>query len=284
MFDEDAVQSLPKDLLLNWDVIKQRLIIPAFIQMFLPSGTDAKSMNEEEAMNLLPELYCKLLELISSVKEISLSFGKHTQIRLRTSDNMNLIAGLLPSKKDITDFIKSIKEGSLSLFSKEECKILMVGLDSSGKTTMLYKLKLGEVVTTIPTIGFNVETIEHRSPTNLQITTWDVGGQDRIRPLWRHYYEGINAVVYVVDSNDRERLTEAKNEMSKVLGEVAADLPLIVICNKQDLPNAMSFYEIKNGLDLYSVGSRPCEALACCAVTGDGLYEMLDWIASNRKK
>ena len=63
----------------------------------------------------------------------------------------------------------------------------MVGLDAAGKTTILYKLKLGETTTTIPTIGFNVETVTYR---NINFTVWDVGGQQVIRPLWHHYYPG----------------------------------------------------------------------------------------------
>merc|ERR1711892_782152 len=88
------------------------------------------------------------------------------------------------------------------LFGKKDMRILMVGLDSAGKTTILYKLKLGEIVTTIPTIGFNVETVEYK---NIGFTVWDVGGQDKIRPLWRHYFQNTQAVIFVVDSNDRER-------------------------------------------------------------------------------
>merc|ERR1712146_711294 len=76
------------------------------------------------------------------------------------------------------------------MFGKKEMRILMVGLDGAGKTTILYKLKLGEVVTTIPTIGFNVETLEFK---NLNFTVWDVGGQDKIRPLWRYYYHEAQA-------------------------------------------------------------------------------------------
>ena len=76
---------------------------------------------------------------------------------------------------------------------KKPMRILMVGLDAAGKTTILYKLKLGEVVTTIPTIGFNVETVEYKS---ISFTVWDVGGQDRIRPLWRHYYQNTQGSHY----------------------------------------------------------------------------------------
>merc|ERR1712195_452377 len=80
------------------------------------------------------------------------------------------------------------------LVGKKDCRILMVGLDAAGKTTILYKLKLGEVVTTIPTIGFNVETVEYK---NIAFTVWDVGGQDKIRPLWRHYYTNTEGIIFV---------------------------------------------------------------------------------------
>merc|ERR1712194_61240 len=102
------------------------------------------------------------------------------------------------------------------MIGKTEMRILMVGLDAAGKTTILYKLKLGEVVTTIPTIGFNVETVEYK---NLSFTVWDVVGQDKIRPLWRHYYQGTNGLIYVVDSNDRDRVEDAREELTKMLNE-----------------------------------------------------------------
>uniref|UniRef100_A0AAY4EW11 ADP-ribosylation factor n=1 Tax=Denticeps clupeoides TaxID=299321 RepID=A0AAY4EW11_9TELE len=95
------------------------------------------------------------------------------------------------------------------LFGKKQMRILMVGLDAAGKTTILYKLKLGEIVTTIPTIGFNVETVEYK---NICFTVWDVGGQDKIRPLWRHYFQNTQGLIFVVDSNDRERVAESAEE------------------------------------------------------------------------
>ncbi len=91
---------------------------------------------------------------------------------------------------------------------------LIVGLDAAGKTTILYKLKLGEIVTTIPTIGFNVETVEYK---NISFTVWDVGGQDKIRPLWRHYFQNTQGLIFVVDSNDRERVGEAREELTKMV-------------------------------------------------------------------
>ena len=101
-------------------------------------------------------------------------------------------------------------------WTKLDARLCMVGLDAAGKTTILYKLKLGEVVTTIPTIGFNVEAIEYG---NLTLTVWDIGGQDKIRPLWRHYYSDTQGVIFVVDSNDRDRLSQAKDELHGLLDQ-----------------------------------------------------------------
>ncbi|KAK5884595.1 hypothetical protein CesoFtcFv8_018398 [Champsocephalus esox] len=168
------------------------------------------------------------------------------------------------------------------MFGSKEMRILMVGLDAAGKTTVLYKLKLGEVVTTIPTIGFNVETVEYK---NINFTVWDVGGQDKIRPLWRHYFQNTQAVVFVVDSNDRERIGEAKEELMRMLAEdELADAKLLVFANKQDLPNAMNAAEITDKLALHTLCNRNWYIQATCATTGDGIYEGLNWLAMTIKK
>merc|ERR1712218_618758 len=160
---------------------------------------------------------------------------------------------------------------------KHEMRILMVGLDAAGKTTILYILKLGEVVTTIPTIGFNVETVEYK---NLNFTVWYVGGQDRIRPLWRHYYQGTNGLLYVVDSNDRDRSEDAREELTKMLNEdEMRDAVLLVFANKQDLPNAMTAAEVTEKLGLHNLRHRQWYIQSACATTGDGLYEGLDWLS-----
>jgi len=171
------------------------------------------------------------------------------------------------------------------MFSKKEMRILMVGLDAAGKTTILYKLKLGEVVTTIPTIGFNVETVEYK---NISFTVWDVGGQDKIRPLWRHYYQNTQGIIFVVDSNDQDRLdndnnseTSAKEELHRMLAEdELRDAVLLVFANKQDLPNALSVQKITEKLNLNNVKNRAWYIQATCATTGDGIYEGLDWLSN----
>merc|ERR1712227_146033 len=167
------------------------------------------------------------------------------------------------------------------LFAKKEMRILMVGLDAAGKTTILYKLKLGEIVTTIPTIGFNVETVEYK---NISFTVWDVGGQDKIRPLWRHYYQNTQGLIFVVDSNDKERGSEAREELNRMLNEdELRDAVLLVFANKQDLPNAMNAAEVTEKLGLHSLRNRNWYIQATCATSGDGLYEGLDWLSNQLK-
>lgn len=168
------------------------------------------------------------------------------------------------------------------LWGKKEMRILMVGLDAAGKTTILYKLKLGEIVTTIPTIGFNVETVEYK---NIQFTVWDVGGQDKIRPLWRHYFQNTQGIIFVVDSNDRDRVDEARSELQRMLNEdELRDAILLVFANKQDLPNAMNAAEITDKLGLHSLRQRAWFIQSTCATSGDGLYEGLEWLASTLRK
>ncbi|MBA0741455.1 hypothetical protein Gogos_014608 [Gossypium gossypioides] len=165
------------------------------------------------------------------------------------------------------------------LFAKKEMRILMVGLDAAGKTTILYKLKLGEIVTTIPTIGFNVETVEYK---NISFTVWDVGGQDKIRPLWRHYFQNTQGLIFVVDSNDRDRVVEARDELHRMLNEdELRDAVLLVFANKQDLPNAMNAAEITDKLGLHSLRQRHWYIQSTCATSGEGLYEGLDWLSNN---
>eukprot|EP00961_Rhodomonas_salina_P253159 3421244-Rhodomonas_salina.3 len=154
----------------------------------------------------------------------------------------------------------------------KDARILLVGLDAAGKTTLLYKFKLNETLNTIPTVGFNCEEVQYK---NIRFTMWDVGGQDKIRPLWRYYYQNCDAVIFMVDSSDSERLGEARNELQKMLNDdELRHASLLVLANKQDLPTAEPVDKIAKGLQLTNLPStRKWRIEATNAITGQGIYE-----------
>lgn len=165
-----------------------------------------------------------------------------------------------------------------SLFGPREVRILILGLDNAGKTTILYRLQLDEIVETIPTIGFNVETVQYK---NIKFQVWDLGGQTSIRPFWRCYYPNTNAVMFVVDSSDRDRIADAKQELHLMLEEEELKgVTLLVFANKQDLPSAMPVNEVSEALGLSSIRNRQWTVIQSSAVKGIGISDGLDWLVS----
>ena len=165
------------------------------------------------------------------------------------------------------------------LSGKKKIRILVVGLDAAGKTTILYKLKLGEVVTTIPTIGFNVETIEYK---NISFASWDIGGEDKIRLFWKPYYQNTQGIIFVIDSSDKERIKNAKEELHRMLAEDdLKEAVLLVLANKQDLQDAITSAEVAEKLELPSLKGVQWFVQNLCATSGDGLYDGLDWLTKN---
>ena len=171
------------------------------------------------------------------------------------------------------NFISQLK-GLLESMGKLEARILMLGLDAAGKTTILYRLKLTETVSSIPTIGFNVETV---TPVKgVTFTVWDVGGQDKIRPLWKHYFHNTEGLVYVVDSADNERFHEAKDELFWILdSDDMKGVPVMVLANKQDLPYAHKSADLAHRLGLTQIHTHPWYIQATCATSGEGLLEAM---------
>lgn len=168
---------------------------------------------------------------------------------------------------------------------RSEKRVLIMGIDAAGKTTMLYRLKLGKAVTTIPTIGYNVESINHK---NLSLTVWDLGGREKTRPLWRHYYHGTNAIMFVVDSTDSTRMDtdhkyggHARDLLHEILNEDdLKDAVFLVWANKQDLPNALSAEEVAKRLGLDQLlENRIYKVFECVGKTGEGLYDGLNWLS-----
>ncbi|GKT36450.1 Small GTPase superfamily, ARF/SAR type like protein [Aduncisulcus paluster] len=167
---------------------------------------------------------------------------------------------------------------------KRDVNITLVGLDASGKTTALYKLKLGEATATQPTIGFNLETVEYK---NLSFNVYDIGGQHKLRPMWHYYYSGADALIYMMDSSDLddERLEEARASFyDMITSDKAAGVPVLVYANKQDVPHAISPEGVTRNLGLLKVHDRPWHVQGACARSGEGLYEGLEWLSAELKK
>ncbi|QMW40251.1 hypothetical protein G4B11_003531 [Aspergillus flavus] len=183
------------------------------------------------------------------------------------------------------------------IFGTKEMRILMLGLDAAGKTTILYKLKLtNQEVTTIPTVGFNVESVTYK---NVKFNVWDVGGQDKIRPLWRHYYSGTQGLIFVVDSSDTARMEEARSELHKIINDrEMKDALLLVFANKQDIqgrtylknrqdvapakliPADMSPEDVTNALQLNKLKDKLWYVAPSVATEGTGIFEGLAWLSN----
>ena len=166
-----------------------------------------------------------------------------------------------------------------ALFSShQEYKLIIVGLDNAGKTTALYKLHLGEVVMTQPTIGSNVEQVKHK---NVSFEVWDLGGQTTLRQTWSSYYVNTAAVILMVDSTDRGRIGAVRDELFRLLSDESLEPKgLLVLANKQDLPDAMTVLELTDALQLHTVKGKQWHIQPSCALTGEGLREGLDWVCA----
>ncbi|XP_037649306.1 putative ADP-ribosylation factor-like protein 5C [Sebastes umbrosus] len=166
----------------------------------------------------------------------------------------------------------------MAVFGDAEHKVIIVGLDNAGKTTILYQFLTKEAVHTSPTIGSNVEAITVRKT---HFLVWDIGGQDSLRASWYSYFGNTEIVILVVDSTDRERLTLTKDELHRMLAhEDLQNAALLILANKQDVKGSMTATEISQCLTLDNISSHSWHVQACCALTGEGLPASLDWMKS----
>jgi len=153
---------------------------------------------------------------------------------------------------------------------------LILGLGSAGKTSILYKLKLGEVITTIPTNGFNCEKVTY---SGYSIDFWDLGGEESVRPTWSYYTTNNDALIYVVDCNDRNTMSNAVSELKKFLDEnsifFTSSTPIAILGNKQDIYNSVGVYELEHTFSSVN-GNKKFFPTSC--VSGDGLYEFIAWL------
>ena len=162
--------------------------------------------------------------------------------------------------------------------SKKAVRILLVGLDAAGKTSILYQLWKGEKVKTLPTIGIQVESLDYK---DWNFITFDLGGAEKMRLLFRHFYQNTEGLIFVVDSNDRDRMNDAAEELKKMLAEEELkDCCVLVMANKQDLNGALAPGEVTDKLGMGELKGRTWLVQGTSATTGQGLKEGLDWMAS----
>ncbi|BFF91385.1 ADP-ribosylation factor-like protein 3 [Drosophila madeirensis] len=178
--------------------------------------------------------------------------------------------------------------GLLSLLRKlrpnpeKEARILLLGLDNAGKTTILKQLASEDITTVTPTAGFNIKSV---AADGFKLNVWDIGGQWKIRPYWKNYFANTDVLIYVIDCTDRARLPEAGSELFELLMDNRLkQVPLLVFANKQDMPDAMTASEVAEKMSLVQLQGRTWEIKACTAVNATGLKEGMDWVCRNMKK
>jgi len=179
-------------------------------------------------------------------------------------------------------FVDRIIDWFKSLFWKEEMELTLVGLENSGKTTFVNVIASGQFnEDMIPTIGFNMRKV---TKGNVAIKLWDIGGQTRFRTMWERYCSGCNAIVYMVDAADMTKVEMAKQELHKLLAkEALAGIPVLVLGNKNDLPNAMGVEQLIEALNLKAIENREvcCYEISCKSQVNTDIT--LQWLIKHSK-
>ncbi|KAL3663137.1 hypothetical protein V7S43_011549 [Phytophthora oleae] len=176
----------------------------------------------------------------------------------------------------------SLSRSFSRFWNRNERRLLLVGLDGAGKTTILYHLRLGKAIASIPTVGFNVESIKYEG---YKLNIWDVGGQDTLRPYWRHHFTGTQGIIFVLDSADDQRLELAKAELNGMLVDTQLqEACLLIILNKRDLPGAKDVQELSEALafqESCAQNNRRVKVQPAVATTGEGLNDGISWLCDN---
>lgn len=165
---------------------------------------------------------------------------------------------------------------------EKQIRLLILGLDNSGKTTVVKSILREDVNETSPTLGFTINTLKHGDHT---INLWDIGGQTTIRSYWRNYFEQTDGVVWVVDSSDKLRLQDCKNELHNLLKQdKLAGSTLLVLCNKQDIEGALSPKQIREVLELDNIKTRHWMIMPCSAKNNSLLNNSKELIEKTETK
>ncbi|KAB8346181.1 hypothetical protein FH972_023227 [Carpinus fangiana] len=178
---------------------------------------------------------------------------------------------------------KKLWDWLVGLFWSTDMDITIVGLQNAGKTSLLRVLAGGEfTIDSLPTVGFNMKKVQKGHVT---LKCWDVGGQPRFRDMWERYCRDANAIVFVVDSTDREALPVVKEELHMLLGKHGLEnIPLLVLGNKSDLPGKLSVDDLIEALDLKSVSHREVSCYGISAKLETNLEAVMKWLIARSGK
>ncbi|EAR88620.1 ADP-ribosylation factor(Arf)/Arf-like (ARL) small GTPase family protein (macronuclear) [Tetrahymena thermophila SB210] len=169
-----------------------------------------------------------------------------------------------------------------NFFTSSNMEIVMIGIENSGKTTILNQLSLGEASVTAPTIGLNVKQFKKGG---VKMKMWDIGGQTQYRPEWGLYTRGVNAILFVVDSANRDTLSISKRELHTLLEDTElSNIPILVIGNKVDIQGHMNEQDIIQGMNLDYITSNPWVVVMVSALRGDNIPAIVDWLVKKSKK
>ncbi|CBY19390.1 unnamed protein product [Oikopleura dioica] len=170
-----------------------------------------------------------------------------------------------------------------ALFFKEEMELSLVGLQYSGKTTFVNVIASGSYTEdTIPTVGFNMRKVQKG---NVSIKIWDIGGQPRFRTMWERYCRGVNVIVYMVDAADHDKIEQTTRELHELLDKPSLQgMPVLVLGNKNDLPNALDVDSLTDKLNLDRIDDREVAVYTISCKNKNNLDVVLQWLTTKAKK
>ncbi|CAM0139362.1 ADP-ribosylation factor-like protein 8B [Umbelopsis sp. WA50703] len=182
----------------------------------------------------------------------------------------------------MASIIQSLLEWLRSLFFKTEMELTLVGLQNSGKTTLVNVIASGQFIEdSIPTVGFNMRKVTKGSVT---LKLWDIGGQPRFRSMWERYCRGVNAIVFVVDAADHDKIDAARTELKSLLEKPQlSNIPVLVLGNKNDLPEALNVEELIETLNLKTITNREVSCYSISAKNQVNIDITLQWLIKKGK-
>ncbi|CAO3670587.1 unnamed protein product [Umbelopsis vinacea] len=182
----------------------------------------------------------------------------------------------------MASIIQSLLEWLRSLFFKTEMELTLVGLQNSGKTTLVNVIASGQFIEdSIPTVGFNMRKVTKGSVT---LKLWDIGGQPRFRSMWERYCRGVNAIVFVVDAADHDKIDAARSELKSLLEKPQlSSIPVLVLGNKNDLPSALNVDELIEILNLKTITNREVSCYSISAKNQVNIDITLQWLIKKGK-